>query len=105
MKSNSKNLIITIAIIIVIGVAGYYYTTRDRSSDQLLISDFSTSSPAVDNDLLTALRALKQIRLDDSIFKNPVWTSLTDFSKTIPTEVPGRQNPFSPLSGVATSTQ
>ena len=38
MKGNSKNLIIIGVIVIAIAVAGYFYFTRDQSSDEALTS-------------------------------------------------------------------
>ena len=103
-NGKNKNILIVAAILVVLGVAGYFYATRDRTGDALLTAtDFSTSTSAVDGDLLTALRQLKQLKLDASIFSNPVWESLTDFSSAIPPQPAGRPNPFLPLDGVSSS--
>ncbi|HVT74859.1 MAG TPA: hypothetical protein VHD69_00325 [Candidatus Paceibacterota bacterium] len=107
-RSNLRNIIIAAALIIAVGVAGYLYTTRDRSADELLVEDFiATSTNSVDSDLLATLRQLRKLKLDDSIFTSAAWLSLTDFGKVIPPQQPGRSNPFAPLdasSFAATST-
>lgn len=105
-KVNKKNLIIIGVLVVIIGIAGYFYSTRDQTSDTLLSSEFSTTTTVVDSDLLSALRELKKLRLDDSIFTNPVWMSLNDFGKTLADQPKGRPNPFLPLdlSGAGTTT-
>ncbi|HVU06664.1 MAG TPA: hypothetical protein VHE10_02655 [Candidatus Paceibacterota bacterium] len=106
--SSKRNLFIALALIIAVGVAGYLYTTRDRSSSDLLVEDFiATSTVSVDSDLLATLRQLKKLRLDDAIFSSPAWLSLKDFGQVIPPQAPGRPNPFAPIDGgvtAATST-
>ncbi len=113
-KSSSINLIIVIAIIIAVCVAGYFYMNRDQSSDDLLVSSMvgvSGSGSAVapvDNQLLAALRDLRRLQLDDSLFKDPIWLSLRDFSQTLAPQEPYRPNPFAPLGSSgqsASSTQ
>lgn len=36
-------------------------------------------------------------KLNDSIFTNPVFQSLEDYSQPLPEEQPGRENPFAPI--------
>lgn len=109
-KSGGMNLIIVIAIIIAICVAGYLYITRDQSPDDLLVSSMAgvgaPGSPVspVDNQLLAALRDLRRLKLDDSIFKDPAWATLHDFSQTLEPQEPYRPNPFAPLGGGSAST-
>ncbi len=107
MKKNTTNLIIAAVILILIGLAGYWYANRDQSSADLLTSTTASSSNSVDGDLLIALNELKHINLDSSIFTSPVWLSLSDFSQPIPAQSAGRPNPFAPLDASvlgATST-
>lgn len=60
----------------------------------------STGGPSpVSTDLLVTLQNLHTIKLDNSIFTNPVFVSLSDFGVTIPPENVGRRNPFLPLTG------
>jgi hypothetical protein len=106
--NNKKTLIVIIAIFVAIGIAAYFYASRDQSGDELLLglpAEFEVSP--VDGDLLSALRELKKLKLDDSIFRNPVWLSLTDFGQDLAPQASGRSNPFAPLSSsdpAATST-
>ena len=97
LKGKNLNTIIVVVIFLVIGYIGYRYITRDRSGDTLLSSSSSGSSVAVDTDLLSALRQLRQIKFDTTFFSNTALLSLNDFSKNITAQPANRQNPFAPL--------
>lgn len=51
----------------------------------------------VSRELVITLSNLNTIRLDDSIFKDPVFLSLSDFGVQIPLQNVGRYNPFAPF--------
>ena len=97
-KSNLTNIIIVIVVVLLIGAAGYYYINSDQSASQdLLVSTDAASTATVDSNLLAALQSLKQLKLDTAIFSDPIWLSLIDNSQTLPSQTPGRPNPFAPL--------
>jgi len=96
-SSNTKNLIIAGVVLIALIAAGYYYTTRDRSSADLLIGIPTIENQIIDSDLLSTLSQLKRLRLDETIFSNPSFMSLTDQSKPLQAQTSGRTNPFAPL--------
>lgn len=98
----NRNLIISLAILLIVGFAGYFYVTRDRVSDaDLLVGVPVQNVASVDGDLLSALSDLRTLRLDDTIFSNPKFNSFQNFSTTIQPQPAGRQNPFAPLSALA----
>lgn len=78
-------------------VAGYFMFFSGGSSGSATLSSTDTSSP-VSADLLVTLQNLHTIKLDNTIFTDPVFVSLTDFGVTIPPENIGRRNPFLPFS-------
>ncbi|MBI5134284.1 MAG: hypothetical protein HZA81_02780 [Candidatus Taylorbacteria bacterium] len=101
----ARNLIIALIAIGLVLFAGYAYIKRDRIPDTgLLTSSASGQEQAVEGDLLSALFELKRLKLDDSLFRDPIWSSLTDFSKTLAPETPGRPNPFAPFAGSTTTS-
>ncbi len=93
-----KNPVIAIIILAAVGVAGYFYSVRDRQSDDLLTGVSAAEGGAIDGDLLKTLGRLKKLRLDDSIFQEQSWISLHDFGRTLSPEPKGRANPFAPLT-------
>lgn len=63
----------------------------------------SDSSVALSQNLLVTLQNLHTIKLDNSIFSDPAYQSLTDFGVVIPRQEPGRRNPFAPLTNSVTA--
>lgn len=70
-------------------------------SPYLSVAPAAPASALVGQDLLAALALLKTIRLDISVFTNPVFESLSDWGKTITSQPVGRRNPFAPLGAAA----
>jgi hypothetical protein len=101
-RNNTRNLVITIAILIAFIGAAYFYITRETVSDaDLLVGVPIAGTATIDGDLLSTLRELKRLRLDDSIFTMPSFVSLTDQSRPLPPQTSGRINPFAPLESSA----
>jgi hypothetical protein len=106
-KSRSGlNILIALAILAAIGAAGYFYATRDRIADTDLLTStpVGAGSEALEGDLLTALGQLRQLKLDETIFDNPVFTSFTDYGTELLPQPKGRPNPFAPFDSISTST-
>jgi len=73
-------------------ILGYWYWSSS-SAPQAAVTE--VSSPA-SQDLLNMLTNLHSISLNPAIFKDPLFTSLSDFGVTIPPQPTGRRNPFAP---------
>ena len=78
----------------VVAIAGLLYWWSGSESAPVLTQE--PSSP-LSGDLLVTLGNLTAIRLDESIFSDATFQSLTDFGVTIPPQATGRRNPFAPL--------
>ena len=91
--------------IVVLLAAGYVYFTYFSGGSATPTLSSSDATTAVSQNLLVTLQNLHTIKLDDSVFSDPAFQSLTDFGVTIPPQTVGRQDPFSPLSssGAASS--
>lgn len=64
-----------------------------------------TETAAVpDQELVALLFELKNIRLDNAIFEDPLFKSLNDFGRELVPEPLGRTNPFAPLGGESAVT-
>ncbi len=111
-----KNIIIFL-VIIALGVGIYFYMKNKSSPDvPALVSSGGTSAVAdtggdtatnQTKDFLTLLLSVKDIKLDDSIFKDPAFISLDGSHSIIltPDGTEGRPNPFAPIgSDVVTPT-
>lgn len=71
-----------------------FFSSGEGSSAVLI--DEQVSTP-LSQDILATLSSLHVIKLDGSIFTDPVFTSLTDYGVSIPPETAGRRNPFAPI--------
>lgn len=103
-----KNLVL-IGIIVAAAVALYYFASSGGGG-AILTSSTDVQSP-VSNEILATLGNLRTIKLDNSIFKEPLFMSLSDFGVAIPPAAAGRRNPFAPVgasgpvsSGTTTGT-
>lgn len=116
--SNKKRSII-IAGIIILGAFASLRTFQNETQAQepLVVPDTAsvdTESNQKGREILALLAELKSVRLDESIFSDPIFQSLQDTSVELNQEPKGRPNPFAPLgkdvvlsedfSGFATSS-
>lgn len=97
------------SILIVIGL--YFFGFANNSVKAFSISEFISSKinltqgsenisidKTTGNQVVTILRSLSVIKLDDSVFRNPAFGLLTDLSISLPPVTnQGRRNPFAPL--------
>lgn len=93
---SQHKLIIAIAVIVIVGGVWYGLSGNSTSSPALI-----TQTPvagSADQDLVSTLLALRSVKLDGTIFSDPTFVQLKDFSTQIIPEPVGRPNPFAPLN-------
>lgn len=91
---NSRTTLGTILLGVLV-VAAYYVFWGGSGGSALL-----SSSPAPTTEsqqLLATLGDLHSVTLDNRIFKNQIFVSLSDFGSVIPAQPVGRKNPFAPV--------
>lgn len=93
--SKYKTIILVCVLVIVAFFAYSYFFTG--TSQPILSSSAPSANIAVDQNLITLLSTLNSIKLDPSIFSDPAFQSLQDFSQALVPQPVGRQNPFAPL--------
>jgi hypothetical protein len=91
-KENKKY--IGIVALIVLGI--WAYMTYFGGEGSATLSSGAQVSP-LSQDILATLSNLHTIKLDSTIFSDPLFTSLTDYGVEIPPQNAGRPNPFAPL--------
>jgi len=96
-----------IAVLIAVVIAFFVYSYFFTGTPQPVLSSTAPadSNAAVDQDLITLLLTLKNIKLDGTIFSDPVFQSLQDFGKDLVQEPVGRTNPFAPLGTISAASQ
>jgi hypothetical protein len=103
-STNTKKIIIGAVTIVVLAFAVYYLFFRTKTP-VVTLDQYGNPvvAQSVGADLVELLNKLQSVTLDQSIFKTPAFLYLTDFSVPLPTEAPGRKNPFDVLPGFVQS--
>lgn len=109
MESKKSLFIPILVILLAILIVGYVYFSRGRDNDSLLQTRVKTADEVIGKDLLLSLLKLKTLKLDDSLFRDPVFLSLQDWTIELVPQPVGRNNPFLPLGrnggSVSTTTR
>lgn len=90
--------------VIVAALAALYYFYSSSGGGATLTSSADAQSP-VSVEILATLGNLRTIKLDNSLFADPLFISLSDFGVTIPPAAAGRRNPFAPVGAGGGATQ
>ncbi len=92
-----KNKILIIALVIVV-VVGFYIFKSVKPKEEPLTTVQSGATGGISQEIIIELNRLKALRnIDDSIFKNPTFTSLRDYTQAVVPQPIGRNNPFAPI--------
>lgn len=97
-------ILVIIAILVVVLIAWYILSGSSGDSASKSVITTTTPTDAADRELVSTLLALRSVKLDGTIFSEPAFASLKDFSTQIISEPVGRPNPFAPLSAAASSS-
>lgn len=98
-----KNSIVIIGVAFLLWVGYVTFLKKEASvnPNTTLVSEniLDGESPQAQSgrEILTLLLNLKSLKLDASIFNDPVFKSLVDFGQSIPERPHGRNNPFAPI--------
>ena len=103
MSSKIKSLIISLAILAIL-ISLYFFFIKGEKQEENLVSAPAAvpKTPVVSGEFLSLLLNVKNIKLDDSVFSNPAFSSLSDSSILLePDGTEGRPNPFAPFNAPA----
>lgn len=105
-KKSSKSTIISIVLIVVVALIAYFYyeSTIPVSNSGLQTTTETSDAQAAGMRVLSLLNQIRSLKIDTSIFKDPAYLTLRDYSVAIPQENVGRPNPFAPLPGVGSAS-
>ena len=94
----NKLNIIVIVLIIILGVAYFFYSNQNPADNSVLgPQKISTSTtPSTNDKFFNTLKTLNHIRLNSAIFDDQAFLGLQDFNTDLPDQPVGRVNPFSP---------
>ncbi len=106
MFQKYKKIILIAGAIVLLFVVYTVFLKKD--AEPVLSTSSRTSALSTqDNELITLLSQLRTIDLDRSLYSDPVFLSLSDFSVVLIPEPISRPNPFAPIGseGVAPVVQ
>lgn len=89
--------VITVVVLLAVGFFVYSSFFKPDATSTLTAADVNPAQTAVEQELIALLLELRSIRLDLSLFDDPAFQSLSDFSQELVSEPVGRPNPFLPL--------
>ncbi|MEK7567717.1 MAG: hypothetical protein AAB513_02240 [Patescibacteria group bacterium] len=102
IKSEIKNIVIFVAILSGLYFGYNYFFAENTSADPTTPISVSGSGGSVGGEVLPLLLELKKIKLDQSVFNDPIFKKLNNFSTELVLSEgdKGRDNPFAPFEGV-----
>ena len=100
--SQHKLIAIVVAIIVASGV--WYGLSAPPASPDLITTPAPGATNLAGQDLVATLLTLRAVKLDGTIFNDPSFMALKDFSTEIVPEPVGRVNPFAPLQAGASAS-
>ncbi|MHB1316854.1 MAG: hypothetical protein ACYCZW_03290 [Minisyncoccota bacterium] len=97
MESLKKNKILIILFIVAFLAFVVY-----QFGGKLNLASVTTSTPSLEDkktteDILSLLTKMQQVEISGDIFTATTWTSLVDYSVTLPTDPPGKTDLFNPV--------
>jgi hypothetical protein len=95
--SNHK-IMAGIVILLLIAAAWYGFTQTSGPAPILTTTSATSDTNPADQDLVTTLLTLQAVSLNGTIFTDPGFLALQDFTTQIVSEPVGRPDPFAPLS-------
>jgi hypothetical protein len=101
-KSSKKTVIITVVVLALL-VIGYFYYNGTPSSSGSLLQTAPDASQAIGSQVLGLLNQIQSLKIDTTLFMDPAYLTLHDFTIAIPVLNVGRPNPFAPLPGESTN--
>jgi uncharacterized membrane protein AbrB (regulator of aidB expression) len=96
-----QHKLLFVIIIVVLAALFWYGLSASTPAAPILSTDTVSGSPSAessDQELVATLLALRAVTLSGTIFQDPAFTALADFSTAIVPEPVGRDNPFAPIA-------
>ncbi len=95
MASILKNILVLLSLLFVLAFGYYLYVQKGSASLDVGNNQVSLDVQAEAADFLVKLAELKGINLDNSIFMDPRFMYLVEYSTVVEPELFGLENPFS----------
>lgn len=98
----NKTSIISVIVVLVL-VVGYFYFMGGSPAIDVGLLERQSDGVNVGSKELSLLNEINSLKIDSTLFTDPAYRTLRDYSVAIPPQNVGRPNPFAPLPGVPRS--
>jgi len=102
-QQSSKKPYIILAVIVLVAVSVYFYYQGTSPLVSSSVSQTSVADQEIGAQVLGLLQQIKSLKVDPSVFSDPGYLTLQDYTVQIPALPVGRPNPFAPLPGLTGS--
>lgn len=99
-QPSSKKSIYILLAVIAVSALGYFMFTGNSTPDIGLLGTGETTPP-IAAEIVSLLNQIESLHIDTSLFTNPAYQTLRDYSVPIPALNLGRPNPFAPVPGMS----
>jgi hypothetical protein len=103
LNSLLHNKLVLIVIILVV-LGGAWYGLSSSSAGPAPVLSSAGTDTSGDQSIVSTLLALQAITLSGTIFSDPAFSTLRDFTTAIVPEPVGRPDPFAPLTAQSNAT-
>ena len=103
MQTLLQHKIILVVTALVIAGGVWYGMSSTPAAPDLAPTAASADVAPVDQGIVQTLLTLRAVKLDGTIFSDPTFLKLQDFSTEIQPETVGRTNPFAPINSSSPS--
>ncbi|MFA6797319.1 MAG: hypothetical protein WCR40_01250 [Candidatus Paceibacterota bacterium] len=100
---NKKNIFIIGIVLITLFIAGYYLYGK-KTDDASLVEEVKKAESGDAKYIYNLLQKMSKVKLTDTIFSDPSFSSLKDNTISLTSQEPGRDNPFAPIGVNSFST-
>lgn len=89
-------------LVLLIGVAWWEFTQSAAPASVITTNNVGNATDTQDAQIVSTLLQLQAVTLSGTIFTDPGFLSLQDFTTQVVSEPIGRPDPFAPISATAT---
>jgi hypothetical protein len=103
-QKTSKKPYIILAVIVILAACVYFYFQGSGTPAVGGLLEASGDTPDVSAEVTALFSQIRSLQIDTTLFKDPSYLTLRDYTVPIPVLNVGRVNPFAPLSGILNYT-
>ncbi len=99
---SQHKLLSLVLLVVLIGAAWWGFTSTNAPSSVVSTDAIGAATGTQDAAIVSTLLQLQAVALSGTIFSDPGFLSLQDFTTQVVTEPVGRTNPFAPTNSTTT---